>query len=134
MVTSRKGCTSPTRRNSPFVLAHESAAARLILRVRRWIEIARGLKARRLLIDGSFVTATTDPNDVDAVMLLPSDFQSMIEEGNEEALELETMLLTRRPEEIFAAEDDHDWDEWVDFFSRTHETDGRHKGLVEIQL
>ena len=43
------------------------------------------------------------------------------------------MLLTRRPEEMFAAEDEEDWNEWVLFFSRTREADGRSKGLVEIQ-
>jgi len=44
------------------------------------------------------------------------------------------MLLTRRPEELFAAEDETDWQEWVVFFSQTRETDRRHKGLVEIRL
>ncbi len=44
------------------------------------------------------------------------------------------MLLTRRPEEILAAEDTSDWDDWVEFFSRTREADGRRKGLVEVQL
>ena len=44
------------------------------------------------------------------------------------------MLLTRNPEEIFAAEDVHDWDDWVEFFSRTREPDGRRKGLVEVEL
>jgi hypothetical protein len=49
-------------------------------------------------------------------------------------LELEEMLLTRRPEEIFAAEDEDDWMDWVGFFSLTRESDGRRKGLVEIRL
>ena len=44
------------------------------------------------------------------------------------------MLLTRRPEELFGAEDDNDWNAWVEFFSRTRELDGRRKGLVEIEL
>lgn len=44
------------------------------------------------------------------------------------------MLLTRRPEEIFAAEDEDDWMEWVKFFSLTRELDGRRKGIVEIYL
>ena len=44
------------------------------------------------------------------------------------------MLLTRCPEEIFAADDEADWNEWVAFFSRTREPDGRRKGLVEIHL
>jgi len=50
------------------------------------------------------------------------------------ALELEEMILTRRPEEIFAAEDEPDWNEWVEFFSRTREADGRRKGIVEVSL
>ena len=107
---------------------------RLILRLRRWIELAREIGALRLLIDGSFVTAKEEPQDIDAVVLLPPDFEQKIEEGCPPALELEEMLLTRRPEEMFGAEDEADWNEWVQFFSRTREADGRHKGLVEIQL
>ena len=107
---------------------------RLILRVRRWVALARQVGAIRLLIDGSFVTAKDEPNDIDAIILLPPDFEYQIEKGVEAALELEEMLLTRRPEEIFAAEDETDWDEWVEFFSRTREVDGRRKGLVEIEL
>lgn len=107
---------------------------RLIRRIRRWISLARQVGAIRLLIDGSFVTEKDEPNDIDAVILLPSDFERQIEDGVEAALELEEMLLTRRPEEIFAAEDGTDWDDWVEFFSRTREADGRRKGLVEVEL
>jgi hypothetical protein len=35
---------------------------------------------------------------------------------------------------LFAAEDEADWEEWVEFFGRTREFDGRHKGLVEVLL
>jgi hypothetical protein len=107
---------------------------RLALRLRRWIELARQVGGQRLLVDGSFVTAKPNPNDIDAVILLPPDFEQQVEQGTEAALELEEMLLTRRPEEIFAAEDGMDWNEWVEFFSRTREADGRRKGLVEIEL
>ena len=107
---------------------------RLVMRVRQWIELARAVRATKLLIDGSFVTAKLDPNDVDAVILLPMDFESQIEQDSDAASQLEEMLLTRRPEEIFAAEDDTDWNEWVEFFSRTRESDVRRKGLVEVEL
>lgn len=107
---------------------------RLTLRLRRWIELARLVGGLRLLIDGSFVTAKLEPDDIDAVILLPPDFQYQIEQGIEAALELEEMILTRRPEEIFAAEDETDWNEWIEFFSRTRESDGRRKGLVEVKL
>jgi hypothetical protein len=107
---------------------------RLALRLRRWIELCRSVGAVRLLVDGSFVTAKTNPDDVDAVVLVPMNFERQILDGNESALELEEMLLTRRPEEIFGAEDETDWSEWVEFFARTREADGRRKGLVEVAL
>ncbi len=107
---------------------------RLIIRIRRWIELARIIGAKRLLIDGSFITAKKDPDDIDAVILLPPDFQLKLEKGNEAALELEEMLLTRRPEEMFAAEDEDDWNDWIEFFRCTRESDGRRKGLVEVEL
>lgn len=107
---------------------------RLALRLRRWVEPVRGVGGRRLLVDGSFVTAKERPNDIDAVVLLPEDFQARVDRGDSGALELEDMLLTRRPEELFAAEDASDWNDWVEFFSRTREADGRRKGLVEVVL
>lgn len=107
---------------------------RLVLRLRRWIELGRQVGARRLLIDGSFVTAKAEPHDIDSVILLPDDFTQQLEREFTSALELEEMLLTRRPEEIFAAEDETDWQEWVAFFSQTREVDRRRKGLVEIRL
>jgi hypothetical protein len=107
---------------------------RLALRLRRWIELGRQVGATRLLVDGSFVTAKEEPQDVDTVILLPQDFAQQLEQENPPALELEEMLLTRRPEEIFAAEDETDWEEWVEFFSLTRESDRCRKGLVEIPL
>ncbi len=107
---------------------------RLAIRVRRWCELSRGVAAVKLLLDGSFVTAKVDPDDVDAVLLLPEGFQRLLDEGDAAALELEQMLLTRQPAELFAADDESDWQDWVTFFSRTREPDGRRKGLVEIEL
>jgi hypothetical protein len=107
---------------------------RLALRLRRWTELARVVGGLRLLIDGSFVTVKAEPDDIDAVNLLPPDFQHQIEQGIEAALELEEMILTRRPEEIFAAEDETDRNDWIAFFARTREADGRCKGLVEVRL
>ena len=104
------------------------------IRLRHWINLARQVGARRFLVDGSFVTAKAQPRDVDAVLLLPPDFEDQVERADEAALELEAMLLTRFPEEIFAAEDETDWNDWIEFFGRTREADGRRKGLVEVEL
>ena len=114
--------------------AATSQRRRLILRFRRWIELARSIHAQRLCVDGSFVTSKAKPHDVDAVIWLPEDFSRQVSRGDPSAIELEMQLLTRRPEEIFAAEDRRDWEEWLEFFSRTREPDGRRKGLVEVEL
>jgi hypothetical protein len=107
---------------------------RLVTRVRHWFELAQTVGAIKLLIDGSFVTSKAEPNDVDAVMLIPADFNEQVDQGVEAAIELLEAFESRRPEEIFAAEDEADWQGWVEFFSRTRELDGRRKGLVEILL
>ena len=120
-VTFRFGTETPRRK-------------RLALRLRRWIELARAVSAKRIFVNGSFVTTKPEPNDVDAVVWLPDDFAQRISDNQPEAMELETMLLTRHPEEIFAAEDRRDWEDWLEFFSRTREADGRRKGVVEVEL
>lgn len=120
-VTFRFGSTNRQRR-------------RLVMRLRRWIELATAIKALRLFVDGSFVTSKSIPNDVDAVIWLPSEFRQQLDNDVDQAVELEEMLLTRQPQEIFAAEDESDWNEWLEFFSRTREEDGRRKGVVEIRL
>src|SRR5437667_383728 len=60
-VTFRFGSSNPRRR-------------RLALTLRRWLELARSVRARRFLIDGSFITEKPEPQDIDAVVLLPADF------------------------------------------------------------
>ena len=80
------------------------------------------------------MTAKPDPNDADAVVWLGDDFVERVSRGDVDALELEMMLVTRQPQEFFAAEDRKDWDDWIEFFSRTREADGRRKGIVEIAL
>jgi hypothetical protein len=80
------------------------------------------------------VTAKVEPDDVDAVMMVPAHFAELVAQGIEAALELEEMFLTRQPEELFPAEDESVWQGWCEFFSRTREADQRRKGLVEIIL
>jgi hypothetical protein len=100
--------------------------------IREWLRLGRAVHARRLLLDGSFVTKKKKPGDVDAVMLLPDDFRDQLQTGNSSAAELSEMFRTRKPKELFAAEDERDWWEWFGFFSRTREANGQYKGLIEV--
>lgn len=106
---------------------------RLILRLRQWIELGRAVRATRILVDGSFVTSKPEPNDIDTVMLLPANFQELVDAHDAAALELDQSFLSRRPEEIFGAENEEEWLAWCEFFGRTREP-GERKGLVEITL
>ena len=80
-VTFRFGAATPRRRQ-------------LALRLRRWIELAGGVSAKRFLVDGSFVTAVDDPADVDAVVWLDDDFSTQVSRGDIAAVELEMIVLT----------------------------------------
>ena len=106
----------------------------LALRLRHCLYLARTVETLRFLLDGSFITSKPDPVDIDAVVYLPSDFERQVREEAEPAVELQEILTSRSPGDLFAAEDASDWMDWVDFFSRTREADGRRKGLVEIVL
>jgi len=107
---------------------------RLLQRIDEWIRLARAVRARRLLLDGSFVTQKKVPGDVDAVVLLPNDFRDRLRASDPAAVKLHDMFRRREPKELFAAEDEEDWWQWFGFFSRTREASGRYKGLIEVAL
>lgn len=96
-----------------------------------FLHLARVAGALRFFVNGSFVTAKPEPGDVDAVCLVPVDWSV---ETSVATRELYAVALARLPKELFVAYTESRWDQWVDFFSRTREPDGRRKGVVEIQL
>src|SRR6266852_5549466 len=63
----------------------------LLGRLRRWLELARAVGARRFFINGSFVTEKAEPGDVDAVVWLPDSFREQVRAGRSGAIELQTM-------------------------------------------
>ena len=79
------------------------------------------------------MTAKEVPNDVDAVVWLGADFAERMTRGNVDAIVLAEILGARADEHLFAAEDGRDWNDWIDFFSRTNDSSVR-KGLVEVML
>jgi hypothetical protein len=106
----------------------------LMGRLRRWLELARAVGAQRLFIDGSFVTEKVEPGDVDAVVWLPDSFREQVSAARSEAIELQTMVSTREPKELFSTYSSEMWEGWVEFFSQTREPDARRKGVVEVTL
>lgn len=103
----------------------------LMRRLSYFLQLARAAGVRRFFVNGSFVTAKPEPGDVDAVCLVPVGWSA---EASVAAQELYEVALVRLPKELFIAYSESRWEQWVEFFSRTREPDGRRKGSVEVQL
>ncbi len=100
----------------------------------RWLVLCRGVGAVRFFVNGSFVTAKSDPQDVDCVCWLPNDFEQQYEWGKYEAFRLREDIYRGEPKELYPVFDIHQWNDWIEFFGRTREVDQRRKGVVEVQL
>lgn len=106
----------------------------LFNRLQTFVTLARYVEALRMFVNGSYVTAKTNPEDVDVVIWVGEKFLQLLEQGDELALNLELMFLTREPKEAFAVFDEEGWTAWLNFFSSIRNREGEWKGLVEVQL
>lgn len=106
----------------------------LFERVQTFLELASYVTAKRMFVNGSYVTSKEDPGDVDIVIWLDDNFLRMLDADDEKALRLEDIFLTRQPQEAFAVFDEQGWNDWLDFFSRVRYQEDVRKGLVEVKL
>ena len=120
-IWERFGCTSERRRM-------------LFNRLQMFVDSARHVEALRMFIAGSYVTAKTNPRDVDVVIWAGERFLELLELGDKQALSFELMFLTREPKEASAVFDENGWNAWLDFFSAIRNREGEWKGLVEVRL
>jgi hypothetical protein len=90
----------------------------------RWlVDLARRAKVLRIVVNGSFVTDVAEPNDVDCVLLVGSDFQRD-DPNNQE-------LLAELPFISMQIVDQAGFDFFVnEFFATDRDTDP--KGMIEI--
>jgi len=106
----------------------------LFNRLQMFVDAARRVEALRMFIAGSYVTAKTNPRDVDVVIWVGERFLELLELGDRHALDLELMFLTREPKEAFAVFDEDGWNAWLDFFSSVRYREEERKGIVEVEL
>jgi len=120
-IRQRFGSATPRRR-------------KLMEGVDQWVELARLVGAPRFLLGGSFVTNKLSPNDVDAVILLPSDFAERLRKYDSIAWEIRDCIHYRQPPELYMVRSEEGWQVWVDHFSQVRGTSKLKKGVIEVLL
>ena len=94
-----------------------------------FVELVRSVGAKKMILDGSFVTVKENPADIDLILVLPESFDTTSSEAR--------ILLDSRVQyniHLFPVrEGDHEFvQHWIEFFG--HDRDAVPRGLVEVFL
>ena len=90
----------------------------------RWlVDLARRAGVRRIILDGSFVTDVAEPNDVDCVLLIGSEFPLDSAAGLELAVGLPFLGMTLAEPTVF--------DDYLDVIFAT-DREFVPKGMIEV--
>lgn len=94
-----------------------------------FVQVARRVGAKRLILDGSFVTNKENPVDIDAILVVPDNFDTTSPEAHillESKIRFNIHLFPVREgdEEFFQ--------QWINFFG--YDRNSEPKGLVEVFL
>ena len=95
----------------------------------RTIQIVRGL-----LVDGSFVTAKSAPNDIDLIVAAGHDFSAELTPSEYSVL---SKLRVHRQfgfDLLVARENSVELRRWVDFFAQVRVAPERRKGILRLSL
>lgn len=94
-----------------------------------FLELVRSVGAKRLILDGSFVTVKEDPADIDLILVLPDSFDTTTREARillESRVQFNIHLFPVRER------DDEFVQHWIAFFGQDRNAVPR--GLVEVNL
>ncbi len=93
------------------------------------MKIARRVGAKKLILDGSFVTGKENPADIDAILVVPDNFDTIAREAH---ILLESQI--RFNIHLFPVQegDEESFQQWVKFFG--HDRSNEPTGLVEVLL
>lgn len=84
-----------------------------------------------MYVNGSFVTDSLGPSDVDIILLLPPGFSASSSAGR--TLHAVQQRAARWEWDLFPVEENSFWHHyWLDFF--THDRQGNEKGIVYMEF
>lgn len=130
-------CTMPEMRERFGSFQGSDHRSRLFARLEELVlAMQRSGLFETLLVDGSFITAKSAPNDIDLVAVLRPghDFERDLP-MSEYALVSRSMLRRRFGFDVAVAErDSHLYNTYVEFFSRVRDNPDVRKGLLRLSL
>lgn len=92
--------------------------------------------AKAVVVNGSFTTAKTEPNDIDMVLVLPQGYDFTGDLSPDEY----NLLSTRRVRktfgfDMFVAEDEsQEYERYISFFQDVKNQPGELKGVLRVEL
>lgn len=101
----------------------------LLRHLDNFVELVRSVSAKKLILDGSFVTDKENPADIDVILVLPDTFDTRTREARillESRIRFNIHLFPVREG------DNEFFQHWIAFFG--HDRNGVPKGLVEVSL
>ena len=101
----------------------------LLRNLHNFVNVARKVGAIKLILDGSFVTDKKEPNDIDAILVVPDDFNTTTREAHillESKIRFNIHLFPVRKN------DNEFLQQWIEFLG--HDRNGEPRGLVEVLL
>jgi hypothetical protein len=100
------------------------------------MELGRSGRFAALVVDGSFVTAKSMPEDVDLIVTLRQDHDWKADLGPSDYALVSRPKLRRRFgfDVLLATDGGGDYERYVEFFSRVREDASVRKGMLRIEL
>ena len=88
-----------------------------------------------LIVDGSFVTYTADPHDIDLVLILSKDHDFTVEIRPFEYNALSRRRVSKRFafDLLVARDDSAELEEYIEFFQQVRGQTHRRKGILRVQ-
>jgi len=99
-------------------------------------ETRRANLAASLIVNGSFITAKSEPRDIDLVVVLPADHNFGADLGPDGYNTVSSRRVAKRYgfDILVAAEGTIAWQKFVELFQRVKERADRKKGLLRLEL
>jgi hypothetical protein len=130
-------CTLAEMKTQFGVFQRSDRRSRLVAQLETFLsEAARTGLVVSVLVDGSFVTATPEPNDIDLIVIVSAsyDFAAEITMAAYNVLSKQRVRRRFGFDLLLAREGSPEARRWVEFFQQVRLAPGKQKGILKVRL